>query len=90
MATQSGGDGEDRDLDSVIETALADAEDPALAVAVGRYALGEISLGKASEIADVDRWTMAEFLTDHGIEVRMGPATRAELESDVQALRDRE
>lgn len=43
--------------------------------AVGLYALGEISEGKAAEIAGVTRWDMHEILTNAGIELRHGPRT---------------
>lgn len=51
------------------------ADEDALAYAVGRYALGGISIGKAAELADVDRWTMLEILQDTGITPRLGPKT---------------
>lgn len=50
-------------------------DEDALAYAVGRYALGGISIGKAAELADVDRWTMLEVLQDAGITPRLGPET---------------
>ncbi len=47
--------------------------DDDMAYAIGLYALGEISEGKAAEIAGVSRWDMREVLTNVGIELRHGP-----------------
>lgn len=55
------------------ETPNNDADEDALAYAVGRYALGGISIGKAAELANVDRWTMLEILQETGITLRLGP-----------------
>lgn len=57
------------------ETPNSDTNRDDLAYAIGRYALGEISIGKAAELASVDRWTMMEVLQDAGIELRLGPET---------------
>ena len=53
------------------ETVDADEDD--LAYAIGRYALGGISIGKAASLAGVDRSTMINVLEETGIEVRLGP-----------------
>lgn len=55
-------------------TANTDTDDD-MAYAVGLYALGEISEGKAAEIAGVNRWDMRDILTNAGIELRHGPQT---------------
>lgn len=49
--------------------------DDKLAEAVGRYALGGISEGKAAEIAGITRWRLREILEEAGIELRHGPQT---------------
>lgn len=48
-------------------TFLAARRDLRLDLAVGLYARGEISLGKAAEIADVDMETIKSYLADKGI-----------------------
>jgi predicted HTH domain antitoxin len=53
------------------ETVDADEDD--LAYAIGRYALGGISIGKAASLARIDRWTMIDVLEEAGVEVRLGP-----------------
>jgi len=55
------------------ETVDADEDD--LALAIGRYALGGISIGKAASIAGVDRSTMIDVLEETGVEVRLGPGS---------------
>lgn len=61
-----------------------------LAQAIGRYALGEISLGKAAELAGVSRWEMQEVLEDAGIELRLAPRNEEELEEVVGVALDLE
>jgi predicted HTH domain antitoxin len=53
------------------ETVNADEDD--LAYAIGRYALGGISIGKAASLAGVNRSTMINVLEETGVEVRLGP-----------------
>ncbi|MCU4744166.1 UPF0175 family protein [Natronoglomus mannanivorans] len=57
----------------------------ALANTIGLYALGEISLGKAAERSDTTRWEMAEFLSEVGVEVRLGPQSVEDLEDEIEA-----
>ena len=52
-----------------------DADEDDLAYAIGRYALGGISIGKAASLAGVDRLTMIDVLEEAGIESRLGPQT---------------
>lgn len=54
------------------------------ATTIGLYVLGEISLGKAAERADITRWEMRELLT----EVRLGPQTMDALEDEVETALD--
>ena len=53
------------------ETVNADEDD--LAYAIGRYALGGISIGKAASLAGVNRSTMIDVLEETGVEVHLGP-----------------
>lgn len=61
-----------------------------LAETIGLYALGEISLGKAAERADVSRWEMREILKEAGVELRLGPQSQEELQDEVDAALDLE
>ena len=54
-----------------------------LAETIGLYVLGEISLGKAAECADVSRWEMQEILNEAGVELRLGPRSEEELQEDI-------
>ncbi len=58
------------------------AED-ALAYAVGQYALGEVSIDKAAELANVDQWTMLEILQRATISSQFNPETVADIRQEV-------
>lgn len=62
--------------------------DGELTTAIRLYALGEILLGKAAERTGVTRWEMAEFLSEMGVEVRLGPQSIESLEDEVEAALD--
>ena len=49
---------------SISRPETVDADEDDLAYAIGRYALGCISIGKAAELAGVDRWTMIDVLEE--------------------------
>jgi predicted HTH domain antitoxin len=58
-----------------------------LATAVGRYALGEISLGKAAEEADMTRWEFEAVLEDAGFTALDGPRTDDQLADEIDVAR---
>ncbi|MWG33716.1 UPF0175 family protein [Halomarina oriensis] len=60
----------------------------AFATTVGLYVLGEISLGKAAERVGVTRWEMEELLQEAGVEIRLGPQSREDLDDEVDAALD--
>lgn len=64
------------------ETDVENSEDD-LAYAIGRYALGKISVGRAAEIAGVSRWKMQDILESVGIQLKHGPRDTDELRQDV-------
>lgn len=66
-----------------------DPEDE-LAAAIGLFVLGELSLGKAAERADVSRWEMESILDTAGVERRYGPRSADELDAEIRAALDRE
>lgn len=61
-----------------------------LATTIGLYVLGEISLGKAAERTGVTRWEMEEILSEAGVEVRLGPQNKDDLEDEVETALDLE
>lgn len=67
-----------------------DADEDDLAYAIGRYALGGISIGKAAELAGVDRWTMMDVLEETGIELRLGLRDEDDLKREVGRAFDRD
>ena len=60
----------------------------AFATTVGRYVLGEISLGKAAERVGVTRWEMEDLLEEARMELRLGPQSREALDDDVDVALD--
>lgn len=67
-----------------------DVADDELALIVGQYALGELTLGQAAERAGVSRFRMREVLQEAGVEVRLGPADQTEAADEVDVALDRE
>lgn len=59
-----------------------------LATAVGRYVLGEISLGKAAEAAGMSRWEFEEVLSDAGFDALYGPRSDEQLQEELDVARD--
>lgn len=61
-------------------------EDWRVETAVRRYRDGEVSIGRATELAGVSRWRFLDILDDRGIEVNY---TEDDLAADLEAVRDR-
>jgi predicted HTH domain antitoxin len=59
-----------------------------LATAVGRYVLGEISLGRAAEAAGMSRWEFEEVLSESGFEAFYGPRSNEQLQDELDVARD--
>lgn len=55
-------------------------------LAISRYQNEDISLTKAANLAGVSWAQMREILVENGIQPRLGPETRAEIEEEVQVL----
>lgn len=62
----------------------------ALATAIGRYVLGEISLGKAAENVGMTRWEFEALLEEAGFTALYGPRTPGQLEYEVDVATDLE
>lgn len=58
-----------------------------LATAIGQYVLGDLSLGKAAEEADMSRWEFEEVLEDAGFSSLYGPRTDDDLQAELETVR---
>ncbi|MUV89482.1 hypothetical protein GJ629_05885 [Halapricum sp. CBA1109] len=58
-----------------------------IATAVGRYVLGDVSLGKAAESVGMSRWEFEELLSEAGFDALYGPRTSEDLDEEVDAAR---
>lgn len=65
-------------------------DDGTLATAIGKYVLGDVSLGKAAEQAGMTRWEFQEILEDAGVQARLGPQNAEDLRDEVETALDRE
>lgn len=59
-----------------------------VATAVGQYALGEISLGKAAESAGMSRWEFEELLEEAGFTALYGPRTDDDLQAELDVAQN--
>jgi predicted HTH domain antitoxin len=79
------------DEQSVIQDALRSLLQtrPALRLemAIYRYQMGTISLGKAANLAGVSFEQMREVLLNRGITLHLGPETREEANAELTTLR---
>ena len=57
-------------------------------VAIYRYRLEDISLGKAAEIAGISMERMKQALIDNGVQPRLGPRTAEEARNEVRNIRE--
>jgi predicted HTH domain antitoxin len=64
--------------------------DDDLATAIGEYALGEISLGRAAERAGLTRWEFEELLEEIGFTALYGPRTPEQLDEEIDTALDRD
>lgn len=60
-------------------------EDWRVEYAVDRYRDGEVSLGRAAELADLSSWRFLDVLAERGVEVNYA---EADLAADLAAVRD--
>lgn len=59
-----------------------------LATAIGRYVLGNLSLGRAAEEAGMSRWEFEAVLEDAGFSSFYGPRSSEQLEREIDVARD--
>lgn len=65
----------------VLREYFAEHRDARIAAAVSLYEAGDITLGTAARLADIDRFEMRDLLREEGVELRVGP-------EDMDAARD--
>ena len=61
-----------------------------LSTADGQYVLGEVSLGKAAESAEMTRWEFEEVLEEAGFTALYGPRTDDALRDEIDGARNLE
>ena len=74
-------------LEDAVKTLMDARRDLRVAIACALYEKGEISLGRAMEIAGVDIERMKEILVERGIELRRGAETVDEMEEELKGLK---
>lgn len=70
--------------------ATKEPADDDLASAIGRYVLGELSLGKAADTVGMSRWEFEELLEEAGFTALYGPRSTEELQNEVDVALDLE
>jgi predicted HTH domain antitoxin len=78
---------EDEVIQDALQHLLQAHPDYRLKVAIYRYRLDDISLGKAADIAGVSMEGMKQALIDNGVQPRLGPRTVEEAQSEVRNIR---
>ena len=73
-------------IEDAIKTLMYARRDLRTAIACTLYEKGDISLGRAMEIASVDIERMKEILMEHGIKLRRGAETVDEMEEELKGL----
>lgn len=61
-----------------------------IAAAVSLYERGNVTLGTAARLADVDRFEMRDILREEGVELRLGPEDMAAAREEIDVARDLE
>jgi len=74
----------------VLREYFEENENARIAAAVSLYEEGEITLGTAARLADVDRFEMRDILREEDIELRFGPEDMAAAKDEIETARDLE
>ncbi len=59
-----------------------------IAAAVAIYERGDVTLGAAASLADVNRYEMRDILREEGVELRLGPEDRTDVRDEIETARD--
>ena len=73
-------------VDRALQRMIEDNQDLAWSLAVSAYLDEEINLGKAAEILGMHELELRDKFIELGVPLRLGPATIAEAEAELQAL----
>ena len=73
-------------LEEAIRQLLRHRRDVRIRLAIHRYKNGDISLGKAAEIAGVSWAEMRDLLKEYGVEPELGRRTSKELQEEIEAI----
>ena len=74
----------------MVTDTVGDSGDDDLALAIGRYVLGEISLGRAADTVGMTRWEFEELLKEAGFTALYGPRSVEALQDEVDVALDLE
>lgn len=74
----------------VLRAYFEEHEPARIAAAVSLYEDGEITLGTAARLADVDRFEMRDILREEGVTLRIGPEDMAAAKEEIETARDLE
>lgn len=61
-----------------------------IAAAISLYERGDVTLGTAARLADLNRFEMRDILREEGVELRIGPDDMAGADDEIDAARDLE
>jgi predicted HTH domain antitoxin len=74
----------------VLRAYFEENDNERVAAAVSLYEDGEITLGTAARLADVNRFEMRDLLREEGVELRFGPEDMDAARDEIEAARDLE
>jgi predicted HTH domain antitoxin len=74
----------------VLREYFEENENARIAAAVSMYDDGEITLGTAARLADVNRFEMRDILREEGIELRLGPEDMDAARDEIEVARNLE
>jgi predicted HTH domain antitoxin len=74
----------------VLRAYFEENQNARIAAAVSLYECGEITLGTAARLADVNRFEMRDILREEGVELRFGPEDMDAARDEIEAARNLE
>lgn len=72
----------------VLREYFAEHQNARIAAAVSLYDSGEITLGTAARLADVNRFEMRDILREEEVALRVGPEDMAAARGEIETARD--
>ena len=74
----------------VLREYFEEHENARLAAAVSLYEAGDVTLGTAARLADVNRFEMRDILRAEGVELRLGPEDMDDARDEIDVARNLE